>query len=165
MLSYHFIYGIYPMWLWSVILLTGCCICFAHIFKYFWIFIQEKYFSLILFLRDVFISFSYQDNIGLMLFLLFCFFGQSLRGIGANHAKSQTGLKQLSMHAYFKLLLEFASKVILSWSFFIGKIFITDAIPLLFRDIVIFPIFFLESVLVICVFLGMYAFHLSYLIY
>ena len=79
--------------------------------------------------------------------------------------QSQTGLKQLSMHAYFKLLLEFASEVILFWTFFIGKIFITDAIPLLFIDIVIFPIFFLESVLVSWGFLGMYAFHLSYLIY
>ena len=52
---------------WCVILLTGYCNCFAHIFKYFWIFIQEAYFSLVLFLHDVFISFSYQDDVGLML--------------------------------------------------------------------------------------------------
>ena len=117
-----------------------------------------------------FVSFSYQDNVGLMLwrrndFLLFCFFLGRLWEELVLTMQSQTGLKQLRMHACFKLLLELASEVILSWTFYYWEGFDYRRNSLTFYRCSHILYFFLESVSVICVFLGMYAFHLSYLIY
>ena len=123
MLSYHFILGIYPMWLWCIIVNRLLYLFCSHFKVFLDLYSGEVFFSNSLSSWCFFVSFSYQDNVGLMLwrrndFLLFCFFLGRLWEELVLTMQSQTGLKQLRMHACFKLLLELASEVILSWTFY-----------------------------------------------
>ena len=170
MLSYHFILGIYPMWLWCIIVNRLLYLFCSHFKVFLDLYSGEVFFS------NSLSSWCFLSHFHIRIMLASCCEGETIFSSSVFFLgrlweelvltmQSQTGLKQLRMHACFKLLLELASEVILSWTFYYWEGFDYRRNSLTFYRCSHILYFFLESVSVICVFLGMYAFHLSYLIY